>query len=320
MERSKSLSRCSSNLPEELIREILSRACVISLHRCRLVCKSWESIIINPEFLEAQHLRSHKNVPSVLMITSRTDEEERGGEEGRFYGHRAATIVYPNYPEYSVNLPIMQPFDNVDFVSSCNGIVCASESFHSRNDFRGNIYLFNPLNWLSKTLPPSIVYENQHLLFVGFDVVFGFDFLSADYKVLKIGYQRINGRLVKLQAVQLYSFDSGLWKEIEVAIELPSLLCYPACPTLSSGPVVDGVLYLEAVNTIITFDLHNELFGLIPYPSFMHTRKSNVLDFEGSVAVVLESVTEGSSPDKKETGCLCTVVLTSLLEVAALEQ
>lgn len=44
---------------------------------------------------------------------------------------------------------------------------------------------------------------------------------------------------------------------------------------LRYGPVVDGFLY----------------------PSFKHTRKSNVLDFESSVAVVLESVRE---LDKKE--------------------
>ncbi|KAK1358698.1 hypothetical protein POM88_043172 [Heracleum sosnowskyi] len=152
-----------------------------------------------------------------------------------------------------------------------------------------------------KKLPPAIEYVQQHLLFCGCDVVFGFDSLSSDFKVLKIAYETISGELVKLLVVQLYSVNSDLWKEIEVDIELPSLLFYSACPILISGPVIDGILFLDAVNTIIAFHLHNELFGLIPYPSFMHTRKSDVLDYEGSVAVVLETVVEGSL-DKKEVG------------------
>ncbi|KAK1358696.1 hypothetical protein POM88_043170 [Heracleum sosnowskyi] len=306
MESSESLSSSrkrpngsgSRSLPEELIREILSWACVPSLTRCKSVCKLWLSIISEPEFLEAHRINSQKNLPSVLMITSRIDgvEEE---VEGRHYGRRAATIVYPNSPEYLVELPVMPPFDNVNFVSSCNGIVCVVDNFNADEDCRGDIYLFNPLNWMAKKLPPCIVYENQCRLFSDFDVVFGFDWLSCDFKVLKIAYQQINGKLVKLLAVQLYSFDSNLWREIKVGIELPDLQFYPACPILRSGPVVDGILYLEAANTIITFSLHTELFGLIPYPSFMHTRKSSVLDFEGSVAVVLESVAEGAL-DKKE--------------------
>lgn len=194
----------------------------------------------------------------------------------------------------------MPPFDNMDFVSLCYGIVCVSDKFHRDKDFLEDIYLFNPLNMMYtyKKLPHAIEYWGQHLLF-GCDVVFGFDSLSTDFKVLKIAYQKIDGKLVKLLAVQLYSLNSDSWREIEVGIELPGLLFYPTCPILRSDPVVDGVLYLEAVNTIITFHLHNESFGLIPYPSFMHTKKSNVLDFEGSVVVVLESVVDGSL-DKKE--------------------
>ncbi|KAK1358701.1 hypothetical protein POM88_043175 [Heracleum sosnowskyi] len=280
-------------LPEELTRKILSWAYATSLLRCTSVCKLWQSIISEPQFLEAQHINAQQKIPSILMISSRIDRKEE--DDGRL----VATIVYPNSPDYSVNLPLMPPFDNLKVVSSCYGLVCVSESFHRHKDFIGDIYLFNPLNMTYKKLPPAIKYAQPwHLLF-GCEVVFGFDCLSSDFKVLKLAYERINGQLVKLLAVQLYSVNSDLWREIEVGIELPSLLFYPACPILISGPVVNGILYLEARNTIITFNLHNELFGLIPYPSFMHTRKSSVLDYEGSVALVLETVVEGSL-DKKE--------------------
>lgn len=43
---------------------------------------------------------------------------------------------------------------------------------------------------------------------------------------------------------------------------------------------------------VIWFDLHYEIFGLIPFPPLMQERKlekSRVLDFEGRVAMIFES-------------------------------
>lgn len=191
-------------------------------------------------------------------------------------------------------IPLIPPFDNLIFVASFNGIACVCNAL-----FYTDIYLFNPLTRMSRKLPTNFHPKAA----VRFDVVFGFDCVSNDYKVLKIAYKRpannnIN-KAVDVLSVYMYSSNSDSWREIQVGIALPSLLSYPVVPVLTSGPVVDGVLYLEAVNTIVTFSLHSEMFGLIPYPSFDHTRKSNVMDFEGSVAVVLESVRDGSLDEKE---------------------
>lgn len=35
--------------------------------------------------------------------------------------------------------------------------------------------------------------------------------------------------------------------------------------------------------------MNKEVFGIVPYPSFIKSKKSNVLDFKGSVAIVFES-------------------------------
>ncbi|KAL6568130.1 hypothetical protein OROHE_003814 [Orobanche hederae] len=263
------------------------------------------SLISKPEFIKAHHNNSLSKLPSILIVTSKIDVERyikkhQGFHvEERVYGRRAATIVYSNSDSFS--FPLMPPFDgNVEFISSCNGIVCvcARDCISLRD-----VYLFNPLTRRSKSmfkkLPPPPFFRVSNLTrrrCSTNEVVFGFDCLSHDFKVLKIDYATtdINNndsyKFVNVVAAHLYSLNDDSWRVIQVGIELPSLVCYPHCPFLRSGPVLDGVLYLEGVDAIITFDLHNEYFGLIKYPSFMHTRMSSVLDFEGSVALVIESV------------------------------
>ncbi|KAK1354217.1 hypothetical protein POM88_047473 [Heracleum sosnowskyi] len=202
-----------------------------------------------------------------------------------------ATIVYPLEDEKQVSVPLITPFDSLRFISSFNGIVCVCNAIYS------DIYLFNPLTRMSRKLPLKHSRDPHR-----YDVVFGFDSVSNDCKVLKIAYKmpaRYCTDALDVLSVDLYSSISDSWREIQVGIALPSLAYCSFLPVLISGPVVDGVLYLEAVNTIVTFNLHSEMFGLIPYPSFNHRRKSNVLDFEGSVAVVLESIRDGSLDEKE---------------------
>lgn len=302
MSRCRTKQRSSGNyLSEELIFQILSWTCVPTLFRCRSVCKLWLSIISKPEFMEAHHTNSLEKLPSILMITSTPSQipPVELDDHGVPYFHGtinyyAATIIYSG--SSSVNLPLLSPFDHMDIVGSCNGIVCVS----SGNAM--HIYLLNPLTNMSKKLPlvPHVHYYPRP---IAHDVVFGFDRASLDYKVLRIVCQRqchTDYKHVTVLAVHLYSLNEDSWREIEVHDVLPKLVYYPCCPVLRSGPVLDGILYLEGVNEIVTFDLHNELFQVIPFPSFIQTRKSNVFNFEGSISVLVESTCRDGSLDDKE--------------------
>lgn len=60
---------------------------------------------------------------------------------------------------------------------------------------------------------------------------------------------------------------------------LPTFVCHPIFPILISGPVLDGVLYLEGMNEIVTFDLDTEVFVVIPFPSFVQKRMSECFGF-----------------------------------------
>lgn len=52
---------------------------------------------------------------------------------------------------------------------------------------------------------------------------------------------------------------------------------------------VNGVLYFDCEDQLVTFDLHDEVFGLVPYPKSIQRKRSDIMDFEGSVAMVFES-------------------------------
>ncbi|KAL1834563.1 hypothetical protein ACET3Z_004214 [Daucus carota] len=93
----------------------------------------------------------------------------------------------------------------------------------------------------------------------------------------------------------LYSSRTGCFKEIRV----PENLKKKVDVRFKSKYVHDlktGVLYFEGTyNELLSFDLEKEVFKVYPYPVPDHVQrsKSNVLDFEGSVAMIFEAV-EGS--------------------------
>ncbi|KAK1391881.1 hypothetical protein POM88_010937 [Heracleum sosnowskyi] len=279
-------SRCDHYIPEEVMFKILSFTKVTSLLRFKSVCKPWRSNISKPKFIQAHHPNS-LNFPSILIITSTTSDPQ---QQQQLSNNLGATLVY--FDASRVSPPLPSIFGTMKFVSSCNGIVCVCDNAGA------NIYLFNPLTSMSKKVPPVVV-VNRHVerlqeKAVKVDVVFGFDCVLNDFKVLRIQYRKHGGtQLVSVEVVEVYSSNADSWREIEVDVALPSFVLYPLCSVLISGPVLDGVLYLEGMNEIVTFDLRSEVFGLITFPGFMKTRISNVLDVEGSIGVVVESVGDG---------------------------
>ncbi|KAK1365280.1 hypothetical protein POM88_040841 [Heracleum sosnowskyi] len=105
---------------------------------------------------------------------------------------------------------------------------------------------------------------------------FGYDFISDDYKVVMI----YGGEPL----VQVYSTKSNSLKEYRPFIK-NNFNAYYSGPNL----VLKGVLYFDAFSELLSFDLHKDVFGLVPFPSRIKRKRSGVLDFKGSVAVVFES-------------------------------
>lgn len=89
---------------------------------------------------------------------------------------------------------------------------------------------------------------------------------------------------------ELYSVNADSWKEIRFPEEIEDfeLIIHSRCVCVDSG-----VLYFQGVEEILSFDLHDEVFVLYQYPD-SGKRVSDVLDFHGSIAVIMKSGKGGS--------------------------
>ncbi|XP_074377730.1 F-box/kelch-repeat protein At3g23880-like [Apium graveolens] len=247
---------------EQIVFQILAWVPVIYLFRCKSVCKQWLSIISNPLFDQTRLINSHQR-PSILAVAE-TSGDSRYGFCGISNSFKDSAILH--LPTYLSG--------NQDYwsLSSCNGLVCFS-------DYKAiDIYLWNPstrqcCNILS---PPKI--PSKKWAFTGLY----FDSICNDYKILRINvYHKYPVR------VEIYSTNSGSWREIEVDDEVETSIT----SMINCGLVIKETLYINGRDELISFQLHNEMFKLVPLPSVklrvVMDRRSSIFDYEGRVGLIL---------------------------------
>ncbi|KAL0376363.1 UNVERIFIED_CONTAM: putative F-box protein [Sesamum calycinum] len=234
-------------LPDELIVEILTRLPVISLLRCRCVCKSWLSLISSPRFVR-YHLRKAKQDPD-------------------YAHHRIMLNYHGDLMQCSVpsllRQPIVDAFDtdySVRFsmescwiMGSCDGLICLAI------DTKG-LFLWNPSTRVCKKLPDFGVNED----FCNFAYGLGFDKSSDDYKVVGVFIGDRNSYEV---AVKVYSLKSNQWKRIE-NFKGRWLLDKPA--TYAHGKLHWIANYdweFRSAWKIVSLDLGTEEYGVVEMPN-----------------------------------------------------
>ncbi|XP_074324238.1 F-box protein CPR1-like [Apium graveolens] len=295
--RSKNSKKSSSSkkrygielLPEELMLKIFVLLPVVTLLRCKSVCKSWLSIILNPQFVETHLIESRKRQPlSILKLLG-----------DQFYidtDHKTSSHL--QLPEHFTVV--------TGSVLCCNGLVCLA------NLECDTIYLWNPMIRKFKILPtpkfkPTPVARTFH--FCSFKLGFGYDGFCNDYKIVRIvlytAYARYKTRdFVYSVHVEMYSANEDSWKEIEIPESIKFFKFYPSGEVGVFLPQTHGVLYFEGFYELLSFDLHEEVFRVYPYhvpgksPIYERNepRMSRLLNFEGSLAMIYaESIDVGES-------------------------
>lgn len=265
-------------LPEEMTIEILKRVPVKSVLLSKSVCKSWLRIISDPEFIETyshyQQITNEKEVSLLMIAKSDLDSINRLMIARSNWGGISRSVC----PDYKCYLYVPLEFT---VIGSSNGIICLVYDIHC--------YLWNPVTKKCKELPRfprnQKSFENNH----EGNLAFYYDTLSNDYKVLWLLCQLATTG--GLPVLQLYSTNTKSWKEIHVHDTSPSkVLSYPY---LKLGPVINGAIYMGRKEYVVSIDLHKEECMAVPIPTSM-VRYSDILDFEGSVAVIFGSVGERS--------------------------
>lgn len=270
-------------LPEAVLIEILSKLPVRTLLLCKSVCKSWLNIISSPYFVKS-HLHHaivvSRNNPTLLAIQNPSGDLAFATSTLDLVRHQPQwAVVDGNGPVDRLDMPHLFAYCRV--VGSYNGIICLS------NRFGNVVYLCNPSIRKCRKIPiPGDLLMIKSPIKIGF----GYDSISNDYKVLRIVFGKKDDLV---PVVRVYSANADLWREFRA----PILKNWQFVSHLQTKIVVNGVLYFDGEDELISFDLHREILGLIPFPSCIFRKRSHVMDFEGSVAIVVESIGDGLGID-----------------------
>ncbi|KAK1385700.1 hypothetical protein POM88_023435 [Heracleum sosnowskyi] len=183
--------------------------------------------------------------------------------------------VHDTHHHDFVKLYLPSQFSDRAFINACDGLVCLSNLESSI------IHIWNPSTKRLKLLPPPKKQLSRWYVPIGL----GFDHISNDYKLLRISY-KVQQDYTYAVEPELYSANSDSWKDIQI----PKQLQQPSWSDMSKVVPAKSGLYMAILRELIAFDLHNEEFHLYPFPiceQYYHAM-SEVLDFEGSVAMIFE--------------------------------
>ncbi|XP_017254743.1 F-box protein CPR1-like [Daucus carota subsp. sativus] len=267
MARRENCKKNNPELPHELMFKIFFLLPVATLLRCKSVCKTWLSIITNPNFVEAHCIESQKRQPSSVMEVARDHQI-------MIDNHETKTLL--QLPTYFYGM--------TRFVSCCNGLVC-----FANHDSR-IMFLGNPMTRGFKKLPtPRIIAAIPNWCKIGF----GFDDVSRDYKIIRVVVDRKDtGFSVE---AEMYSVNEDWWKEIRVPIGLETFRFVGSRGRGVFRPDKSRVLYFEGSPEILSFDLHDEVFRVHPFPRPAKLPledetiiTSYLLESEGSVAMICD--------------------------------
>ncbi|XP_029130377.1 F-box/kelch-repeat protein At3g23880 isoform X2 [Cajanus cajan] len=235
-------------LPIELIQEILLRLPVKLLLQLRCVCKSWKTLISDPQFAKNQLRRSPPATHLILSFTSLSEKVTL-----RTYPLRSvfnAVTVTPTV--LSSPLRNQNGFDSV--VGSCGGIICFAVE-----QSPGFLVLWNPTIAKFNTLPPLREYDLSDLV-----CGFGYDSATHTYKVVAV-YSFQRDSVCETEA-NVLALGTNMWRTIH---DFPSVFLLP-----ESGKFVGGSLNWLASGAascsrvIVSLDLGNELCEEVPQPDY----------------------------------------------------
>ncbi|KAK1377365.1 hypothetical protein POM88_033558 [Heracleum sosnowskyi] len=266
-ERKVNLSMSAGNLPEELLEEIFFRVPARYLFGLRLICKSWNALITNPQFASAHF--DHNNTHQILFtaychllcrksLSSFCLNQEPDSLFNitctRPPRERLDNLKNPNFREF---------FKYCLFAGSINGIICLSSSFYRCVAF------WNPSinHWKVISCPPVRIADKIAYT----SISLAFDALTNDYKIIRLVPLHTNS--LPKSRIEIYSSNQDSWN-IDTTISfsttrLNSSVIVKGVPYWSRNYLEKGDCHRYQSNFIAAIDPHTGLFKKIKYPSFI---------------------------------------------------
>ncbi|KAA8516856.1 hypothetical protein F0562_017326 [Nyssa sinensis] len=231
-----------SDLPTDVIHDILSRLPVKTLLQFRCVSKLWCALIDSPNFIKSHLKRSIENQNNVSLVLE---------------GDGLYSVNFESLDKaVKLDDPLKSESYRTEVFGSCNGLLCLF------NTEKGMV-LWNPSTRKHrKLLVPLGEFCKHQFIVYGF----GHDVVNDDYKVVRI--VQFNGMMHS--EVKIYSLKLNSWRRIP---DLPYHLRYKRV----NGMLVSGALHwivtrkpFDTANLIAAFDIGNEKYTLVPQPEYSH--------------------------------------------------
>ncbi|CAH8391104.1 unnamed protein product [Eruca vesicaria subsp. sativa] len=224
------------SLPLDLTIEILLRLPAKSIGRFRCVSKLWSTMTTTPSFVKSYSVHSSAR-PCLLYC-------KNGEEKCVFYSlpHHHDTEKYLPKEETGLPLRIITNENNIHH-QSIHGLIPVENS--------ESVIIWNPTLKQHVTLPQLKVSKP-------FISLLGYDPIGDEYKVLCMSLW------VKDEDPQIFTLGPGeSWRRLIIQDISPShVKFYKAIWRCINGVVY----YLAADNTIVSFDVRSEKFGVIQIP------------------------------------------------------
>ncbi|CAJ2654071.1 F-box/kelch-repeat protein At3g23880-like isoform X1 [Trifolium pratense] len=224
-------------LPSELITEILLRLPVKYLIRFKTVCKSWFTLISNPNFANSNFQLAATQTRRVLSISAIPRQIRSIDFQALLNNHSAS-------PNPNLSIPI--PHFYLQIRGSCRGFIFLNCAIYN--------LIWNPSTGFCKKLPLSDV--NYNFANTRYLYGFGYDQSKDDYLLVSLSYNdsRVGDHSSHLQ---IFSIRDNTWKQIE---DPPSR--YKSDYNFSKvGLFFNGAIHwflyrrYSSVNVIVAFDL-----------------------------------------------------------------
>ncbi|XP_028774125.1 F-box/kelch-repeat protein At3g23880-like [Neltuma alba] len=280
----------SAYLPEDVMKDILVRLPLKSLLRFKSVAKSWYALMTDSSFctkclewsnsinkngcLKLMFQLNPNVAPSISLLSN--SSEDPG-------------VIVPDFelPFYENDLKLRW----ISGYGQCNGIFCLhldllSVQGYFDHDEQHRLILWNPLTKEVKVIPTS-----EH---GASDAMFGFGFdpITADYKVVGIFPNKSQKEEQEQSVVQVYNLSTNSWRTIDI-IDAPSFeFDHPLCGSYMNRSYLNGAYhwltndYYKIDKPIVTFDFSKEVFGNIGFPIGITLAPFNIAVVDKSLAII----------------------------------
>lgn len=248
-------------LPEELITNIFTRLPAESLGRCKCVWKPWNTLISDPDFVQAHLAKttiskliciSVLSDPGVLYSVPFADDYKYNYKNPNcknFVMNNCSRMEGKQETKTKLNFNVPNKWYRV--WGSCDGLILVQD-----NRAGTNLFVLNPTTLESKKLPAMPKCFNSFACNV---FGFGYDFFCDDYAVVVIS-DRVKYR--KDACVYIYMLKSKQWKKVGFC---PYDYKHQRCV---GGVFFKGCLHwLTEKSTIIAaYDIAKRKFSEVPLP------------------------------------------------------